>query len=49
MHGGASSREGGESKDGSLPAAGSEPTGGLTKVVDRRVLVEAAGIVGGTT
>ena len=46
MHGGTSGWEGGENKDGSLTAAGSAPTGALTKVVGRKVLLEAAGIFG---
>ena len=48
MHGGTSGWEGGENKDGGLPAAGSAPTGVLTKVAGRKVLLEAAGIFGGT-
>ena len=48
MHGGTCGWEGGENKDGGLPAAGSASTGVLTKVVGRRVRVEAAAIFGGT-
>ena len=49
MHGGTSGWEGWENKDdGGLPAAVSAPTGVLTKVVGRKVLLEAAGIFGGT-
>ena len=49
LYGGTSNWEGGETKVGGLPAAGNAPTGGLTKVVGRRVAAcgSCVGILGG--